>query len=84
MMQLEYKLCSLEKLLADLEWDSLQERRTKHKFVIFYRSLITFHRFVPPLVQDCSPYKLRNSNDVATIYTYTKIVSEYDQEMPQL
>ena len=37
MMQLEYKLCSLEKLLADLEWDSLQERRTKHKFVIFYK-----------------------------------------------
>ena len=25
------KLCSHDKLLSDLEWESLQERRTKHK-----------------------------------------------------
>ena len=60
------KLCSLEKLLADLGWDSLQERRTKHKLVIFYKIINNLtpnylQEFVPPLVQDGNPYRLRNS-----------------------
>ena len=31
------ELYSLEQLLADLGWDILQERRTKHKLRIFYK-----------------------------------------------
>ena len=31
------KLCSIEKLLSDLGWESLQNRRNKHKLIIFYK-----------------------------------------------
>ena len=66
------KLCSLEKLLADLGWDSLQERRTKHKLVIFYKIINNLtpnylQEFVPPLVQDGNPCRLRSSSDIRTI-----------------
>ena len=72
------KLCSLEKLLADLGWDSLQERRTKHKLVIFYKIINNLtpnylQEFVPPLVQNGNPYRLRNSSDIRTIYTNTNL-----------
>ena len=30
------KLCSIDKVLADLGWESLQSRRDKHKLVIFF------------------------------------------------
>ncbi|MCG8078251.1 MAG: reverse transcriptase family protein, partial [Candidatus Thiodiazotropha taylori] len=33
------KLCSIEKLLLDLGWESLQSRRNKHKLVLFYKAL---------------------------------------------
>ena len=33
------KLCNIDKLLSDLGWESLQERRNKHKLVIFYKLL---------------------------------------------
>ena len=70
------KLFSLEKLLADLGWDSLQERRTKHKLVIFYKIINNLtpnylQEFVLPLVQDGNPYRLRNSSDIRTIHTNT-------------
>ena len=72
------KLCSLEKLLADLGWDSLQERRTKHKLVIFYKIINNLtsnylQEFLPPLVQDGNPYRLRNSSDIRTIHTNTNL-----------
>ena len=46
------KLCSLEKLLADLGWDSLQERRTKHKLVIFYKII---NNLTPNYLQEFVP-----------------------------
>ena len=51
------KLCSTEKLFAELGWESLQERRTKHKLIIFYKIIndltpIYITDLVPPLVQD--------------------------------
>ena len=72
------KPCSLEKLLADLGWDSMQERRTKHKLVIFYKIINNLtpnylQEFVPPLVQDGNPYRLRNSSDIRTIHTNTNL-----------
>ena len=73
------KLCSLEKLLADQGWDSLQERRTKHKLVIFYKIINNLtpnylQEFVPPLVQDGNLYRLRSSSDIRTIYTNTNLL----------
>ena len=49
------KLCGHDKLLSDPGWDSPQERRTKHKLVIFYKTLNIrtppyLQGFVPPLV----------------------------------
>ena len=31
------KLCSIQKLPSELGWETLQERRSKHKLVIFYK-----------------------------------------------
>ena len=31
------KLCSIDKLLSELGWETLQSRREKHKLVIFYK-----------------------------------------------
>ena len=72
------KLCSHDKLLSDLGWDSLQERHTKHKLVIFYKILNIrtppyLQDFVPPLVQEAYPYRLGNSNDIRTIHASTNL-----------
>ncbi|MCG8111689.1 MAG: hypothetical protein N0E59_13095 [Candidatus Thiodiazotropha taylori] len=66
------KLCSVEKLLTDLGWDTLQARRNKHKLVIFYKlingiSPDYLRDFVPPLVQETTRYSLRHSNDIQTM-----------------
>ena len=60
------KLCSIEKLFADLGWESLQKRRNKHKLVIFYKILhgiapTYLSDIVPPLIQDTTTYNLRNA-----------------------
>ena len=74
------KLCSQDKLFSGLGWDSLPERRTKHKLIIFYKILnnltppyMYLQDFVPPLVQDAIPYRLRNSNDIRTIHANTNL-----------
>ena len=66
------RIISLEKLLAGLGWDSLQERRIKHKLVIFYKIINNLspnylQEFVPHLVQDVNHYRLKNSCDNRTI-----------------
>ena len=38
------KLCSIENLLLDLGWESLQSRRNKHKLVVSYK---IFHALTP-------------------------------------
>ena len=70
------KLCSIEKLLAELGWETLQERRTKHKLVIFYKIVngLTpdyLSDLVPSLVGDSNPYSLRNANDIQSIRART-------------
>ena len=67
------KLCSTEKLLSDLGWDSLQNRRNKHKLTILYKILngLTpeyLQSILPPLVQNTTNYNLRNSNNLRTIH----------------
>ena len=63
------KPCSLEKLFADLGWESLQQRRNKHKLTILYKIIngLTpqyLQDTLPQLVQETKSYDLRNSNDI--------------------
>ncbi|MEW8544911.1 MAG: reverse transcriptase family protein [Candidatus Thiodiazotropha sp.] len=72
------KLCAIDKLFADLGWESLQSRRNKHKLVIFYKIMngLTpdyLSDLVPPLIQDTTHYNLRNSNDTQTLHANTNL-----------
>ena len=72
------KLCSIQKLLGELGWKTLQERRSKHKLIIFYKILngLTpeyLSDLMPPLVSDINPYNLRNSDNVQSIRARTNI-----------
>lgn len=72
------KLCSIEKLFAELGWETLQERRTKHKLVIFYKIVngLTpeyLADLLPPLVGENNPYSLRNANDIQSIRARTNL-----------
>lgn len=72
------KLCNIDKLFTDLGWESLQERRNKHKLVIFYKILngLTpdyLQNIVPPLVQESTHYNLRNSNNIRDIRANTNL-----------
>ena len=46
------KLCSVDKTLAELGWETLQERRNKQKLVIFYKML---HNESPTYLCDLLP-----------------------------
>ncbi|MCG7879605.1 MAG: reverse transcriptase family protein, partial [Candidatus Thiodiazotropha endolucinida] len=72
------KLCSIQKLLSDLGWETLQERRTKHKLVILYKIFngLTpdyLSDILPPLVRDANPYNLRNANNIQSMRTRTNL-----------
>ena len=72
------KLCSVEKLLTDLGWNSLQERRNKHKLTIFYKIIngLTpryLSEVLPPLVQENNPYNLRNANALHPMHANTNL-----------
>ena len=61
------KLCSVSKLLTDLGWETLQNRRKKHRLIILFKILhgltpVYINNLLPPLVQDTTSYNLRNSN----------------------
>ena len=68
------KLCSIQKLIGELGRETLQERRSKHKLVIFYKILngLTpeyLSDLMPPLVSD----NLLNSDNVQSIRARTNI-----------
>ena len=72
------KLCSIDKLLADIGWESLQSRRDKHKLVIFYKTIngLTpeyLHELVPRLVQEASTYALRNADQIQTTHANSNL-----------
>ena len=55
-----------------------KKRRTKHKLGIFYKILNNLsppylQDFVPQLVQEANPSRLKNSNDIHTIHTNTNL-----------
>ena len=70
------KLCNIEKMLADLGWESLQTRRRKHKLVTFYKIInelapAYLRDTVPPLIQDTAPYRLRNADHIQNFHANT-------------
>ena len=72
------KLCSTEKLLSEIGWDSLQNRRNKHKLTILYKILNDLapeylQSILPPLVQNTTNYNHRNSNNLRNIHANTHI-----------
>ena len=72
------KLCSINNLLADLGWVTLQARRAKHKLVILYRIINGLapeylQTLVPPIVQNTTSYNLRNSNDLRNVHARTNL-----------
>ena len=46
------KLCSISLLLSDVGWESLQDRRNKHKLIIFYKFI---HDLTPTYLTDILP-----------------------------
>ena len=72
------KLCSIEKLLSDLGWESPMNRRNKHKLIIFYKIINGLapnylHDLVPPIIQEPTNYNLRNTNDIQTLHASTNL-----------
>ena len=72
------KLCGIDKLFADLGWESLQARRDKHKLIVFFKILhgLTpnyLSDMIPPLVQDTSSYNLRNSDHIQQLRANTNL-----------
>ena len=72
------KLCSIEKILADLGWDSLQERRYKHKLPVFFKIINCLtprylSEILPPLVQENNHYNLRNANTLYPMHANTNL-----------
>ena len=70
------KLCSINNLLADLGWETLQARRARHKLVVLYKIINGpapeyLQTLVPPIVQNTTSYNLRNSNDLRNVHART-------------
>ena len=71
-------MCSIQKLLYELGWETLQERRSKHKLVIFYKIIngLTpdyLSDLLSPFVQDNVTYNLRNANNMRSLRARTNL-----------
>ena len=72
------KLCSIDRLFKDLDWETLQNRRRKHRLLLFYKM---FHRLTPDFLSELLPslvhqnnsYSLRNANDIQTLHARTNL-----------
>ena len=72
------KLCSISLLLSDIGWESLQDRRNKHKLIIFYKIIhgltpTYLTDILPQLIQETTNYNLRNANDFRTLHAHTNL-----------
>ena len=66
------RLASVESLLTETGWESLSDRRRKHKLIMFYKmknSLCPEYlsSLIPTSVGSSVGYSLRNANDIKTI-----------------
>ena len=81
------KLCSIQKLLSELGWETLQERRSKHKLIIFYKIIngLTpdyLSDLLPPIVQDNVTYNLRNANNMRSLRATQIFISTPSSPQP--
>ena len=72
------KLCSISLLVSDLGWESLQDRRNKHKLISFYKIIhgltpTYLTNVLPPLIQETTDYNLRNANGFRTLHANTNL-----------
>ena len=72
------KLVSLTDLHKEINWESLQDRRDKHKLILFYKmqNSITpqyLSDLVPQHVGSVARYNLRNANDLRTSESRTTL-----------
>ena len=72
------KLISLHALSNEVKWESLEERRRKHKLTLFYKMKSNLcptylSSLVPQTVNSISRYNLRNANDLQTINPRTTL-----------
>ena len=75
------KLVSLLALSNETQWDSLDDRRRKHKLTLFYKMKTNLcpeylSSLIPPTVGNISRYNLRNANDLQTIKTSSVLYYE--------
>ena len=73
------KLCNIAKLYHDLKWDTLSNRRRKHKLILFYKMKQnispSYLTNLIPIPQE-NRYPLRNRNDIPTIQSRTSLYQE--------
>ena len=79
------KLVSIRALHLETGWESLEERRRKHKLTLLYKMIngLTppyLSNLLPPLVGSSNPYPLRNSDNFLTLRTNTALY--YDSFLP--
>ena len=72
------KLVSIAALYRETRWDSLDERRRKHKLTLFYKmtnalSPLYLSSLVPLTVSNALRYNLRNSSDLQTVEARTSL-----------
>ena len=72
------KLVSIAALYRETRWESLDERRRKHKLTLFYKmtnvlSPLCLSSLVPLTVSNASRYNLRNSSDLQTVEARTSL-----------
>ena len=72
------KLISLFALSNEIKWESLDERRRKHKLTLFYKMNSNLcptylSSLVPQTINSTSRYNLRNASDLQTIKARTNL-----------
>ena len=72
------KLVSIAALYRETRWDSVDERRRKHKLTLFFKianalSPLYMSSLVPQTVSNASRYHLRNSSDLQTVEARTSL-----------
>ena len=70
------KLVSIRNLYEETKWESLEERRKKHKLTLLYKMVNNYtpsylSSLVPQPVNAASAYNLRNQNNIQSIATRT-------------
>jgi len=74
------RLVSLEDLLNELGWETISQRRRKHKLILMYKMNSTnvpnyIQSLLPPTVGSRNNYSLRNASHLQTIQARTSLYS---------